>query len=240
VYRLLRIGRTIAWHASTELEVDDIRRVFGVDARCHVAVDVRTDLVPARRRACNTGRESGPVRAVFLSRIAPMKNLDGLLRALSLVTAHIELTIAGPIDDAAHWRACEDLIEALPSNTSVRVHGEVAPAQVVEFMTEFDLLILPTHGENYGHVVHEALAAGLPVIVGSNTPWAHVEDQDAGWLVDSSSPTKLADLIERFAALTPRERATMSDSAARLANSIHKEGGGVDAHRRMFREAIEQ
>lgn len=239
VYRALRIARTVAWHASTEMELADIRRVFGPKLITHVAVAMRADLGSAHHQSCKGSKQGGRVRAVFLSRITPKKNLDGLLRAISLVTVPLELTIAGPIDDWEYWSTCEQLIEALPSSARIKVNGAVAPATVVKFLSDFDLFVLPTHGENYGHAILEALAAGLPVIVGRNTPWKQVEEERAGWLVDSASPTALARLIERFVALTPAERASFGESAARLACKVQEDGGGVEAHRRMFLEVLQ-
>lgn len=235
-YRALRINRRVSWHASTEMERADIRRVFGPTVRCRVAVNLRSDLAPAQRLARKTPEPLAPIRAVFLSRITPKKNLDGLLRALSLVQTDIELTIAGPIDEPSHWSVCRQLIEALPENAVARIHGPVAPAKVVDFLGGFDLFLLPTHGENFGHVILEALAAGLPVIVGSDTPWQQAEAEHAGWLVNSDSPPELARLIDRFATLTPAERAVMSESATRLAAKVLGRSEGVEAHRQMFLE----
>lgn len=233
-YRALRIDRSIAWHASTDMEAADIRRVFGSEAKCHVAVDLRADIHPVPRPAPTA--HGGPLRALFLSRIAPMKNLDGLLRALCLAKVDLELTIAGPIDDPGHWKECQRLMSALPHNVSVRVHGAVAPTDVVDFMSGFDLFVLPTHGENYGHAVLEALTARLPVIVGSNTPWRRVEESEAGWLVDSTSPKDIARAIGQFAELSPRERDIMRDAAAGVACMSQDQGEAINAHRRMFLE----
>ena len=237
-YRCLGIGRAVVWHASTDLERADIHRTFGMGVQCHVAMNLRKDLGSPRPLARNNLEAIGHIRAVFLSRITPMKNLDGLLRALSTVKAHVDLTIAGPIDDAEYWNKCEALIEALPSTTQVRVHGPVAPGRVVDFLRDFDLFILPTHGENFGHAILEALAAGLPVIVGTETPWKQVEVEHAGWLVDSGSPTELAQLIDRFGNLTRAERGSMSESAARVANKVLEDGASTDAYRKMFQELV--
>lgn len=234
LYRFFRISHRVAWHASTEMERADIHRVFGATVTTHVAVDLRNDLRCSQRKVwANTG-EKKPPSAVFLSRITPKKNLDGLLHALSLVNTSLQLTIAGPVADRDHWTACEHLIGRLPSTIRVRVNGPVPPNAVVEFLSGFDLFLLPTHGENYGHAILEALAAGLPVIVGSSTPWKRVEEENAGWLVDSNSPTELARLIERFAGLTQAERESMSQSACRLASAIQRDTRGVEANRQMF------
>lgn len=46
-----------------------------------------------------------------------------------------------------------------------------------------DLFLLPTHSENFGLVVAESLAAGVPVLVTDTAPWSAVETQGAGWCV---------------------------------------------------------
>lgn len=239
LYRAIRLHRYVAWHASTEMELADIRRVFGPNVLTYLAVPVRTDLSLCESRHRDDGREPKTIHAVFLSRITPKKNLDGLLRAISLVDVPITLTIAGPIGDPKYWNTCERLIDALPASKQIRVIGAVAPTAVVDFLSAFDLFVLPTHGENFGHAVLEALAAGLPVIVGSDTPWNRVEEERAGWLVNSASPRELARLIERFAALAPTERNAMSESATRLARTIHEEAAGIDGHRRMFLDLVQ-
>ena len=38
-----------------------------------------------------------------------------------------------------------------------------------------DFLILPTKGENFGHVIAESLSASLPVIISQNTPWRNLQ-----------------------------------------------------------------
>lgn len=45
------------------------------------------------------------------------------------------------------------------------------------------LCLLPSHSENFGLVVAEALAAGVPALVTDSTPWASLPAQGAGWWV---------------------------------------------------------
>jgi glycosyltransferase involved in cell wall biosynthesis len=105
----------------------------------------------------------------------------------------------------------------------------------VSFLGRFDLLLLPTRGENFGHVVLEALAAGTPVIVGRDTPWQRVEAAGAGWLCDPASPAQIAGLIERFMALDEDGRQRMREAARRVAAEVLDDPAGAEVNRDMFR-----
>lgn len=168
--RSLGIYRNVYWHASTELEAEDILRQFPEAAgRIYIAADpvvvgpeVETDVQPKR---------PGHIRIAFISRISPKKNLDGLLRILASVRCPVELGIYGPVEDEAHWQICRELIGALPPNINAVFHGPIAPDEVSATFARHDLFAFPTHGENFGHVIFEALRAGTPVLVSDQTPW---------------------------------------------------------------------
>ena len=42
-------------------------------------------------------------------------------------------------------------------------------------------MILPTHGESFGHIIVEAWAAGCPVLISDRTPWRELREQGVGW-----------------------------------------------------------
>lgn len=167
---MLGLYRDVSWHASTLAERRDILRQFPVGAdRIHVAEDP----VDVGAPPCSNLEPGAPgrLRLIFISRITPMKNLDGLLRTLAAINCRVELDIFGPIEDRSYWRSCEDLIAALPQNVSACYKGDLVPESVSSTFAGYDLFALPTHGENFGHVIFEALRAGTPVLVSDQTPW---------------------------------------------------------------------
>jgi glycosyltransferase involved in cell wall biosynthesis len=246
LFRRLGLHRTVVWHASTAMEKADIEREFGPQVNCFTAIDLRRDLFGAPPAAGERTAAGAPPAdgertgnsLVFFSRISPKKNLVTAIQALALVPGDVHLSVAGPIEDAAYWDQCRAAIGNLADPGRVSYAGEVAGEDVVAFLGDFDLLVLPTLGENFGHVVLEALAAGTPVIVGDGTPWRQLETAGAGWLCDPSSPESVAGLIERFRSLPAADRRAMREAARKLARSMLSDPQPVEDNRRAFRQLV--
>ncbi|WP_380873298.1 hypothetical protein ACFB49_40680 [Sphingomonas sp. DBB INV C78] len=168
--RVLGLYRRVWWHASTKEEQQDILRHFPrAESRIFTAEDpvemVEATAVP------DVEKTAGIVRLVFVSRISPKKNLKGLLDILKGLSSRIILWIYGPIEDVAYWQRCQAMIDDMPPNIAVEYLGELRPDEVRHAFAEGDLFAFPTHGENFGHVIFEALSAGTPVLVSDQTPW---------------------------------------------------------------------
>jgi glycosyltransferase involved in cell wall biosynthesis len=123
----------------------------------------------------------------------------------------------------------------MPVPGSVSYAGVIPPDEVVSFLERFDLFVLPTLGENFGHVVLESLAAGTPVVIGNNAPWSQVVSSGAGWVCDPGNPGAIADLIDNFLSLDPAARHRMRAAARQLASEVLHESSSVTANRSMFR-----
>ncbi|MFN3218467.1 MAG: glycosyltransferase [Acidimicrobiales bacterium] len=205
----------ITWHASNELEARSIRRLFGDGARVAIAPNLRMPSPAANRL---TPPPERGVRAIFLSRISPKKNLLGALRALALTSIDIDLQIVGPVDDNRYWTEIEREIEGLPSNIRVTYVGPVPPDKVITHLEASDFLLFPTFGENYGHVIIESLSAGLPVIVGPNTPFsAYADDFAAVRVCDPHKIDSIATQVGQLVNELSEGRSGLTASAQDLA-----------------------
>jgi glycosyltransferase involved in cell wall biosynthesis len=238
-FRLLNLHNAVAWHASTDREKADIERVFGLNVKVHVAIDLRAGLSgegldPNHRQSGSDGQGAS---LVFLSRIVRKKNVATLIEAMRFVRGSARLFIAGPVEDPGYWGECQGLINDLPDPRTVTYLGPIPGDEVVSFLNRFDLFILPTLGENFGHVVLESLAAGTPVIVGDDTPWHQLEPSGAGWLCDPADARALADRIEHFLSLGVPAQERMRAAAREVAQEVLSDPSGVDANRSMFQTA---
>lgn len=124
-----------------------------------------------------------PRRCVFLSRIHPKKGLPLLVKAWARVRpAGWTLDIAGNTEDAAHEADVRRLAASLGID-SIRFLGEQRGQRKWDLLQQADLFVLPSYSENFGIVVAEALACGVPVIATTGTPWSVLAEQGLGWWV---------------------------------------------------------
>jgi glycosyltransferase involved in cell wall biosynthesis len=214
--RGLGLLRGAFFQGTSEEEAERIRAGLGPGTQVLVGPNVRAVPPLPPRRARLPGE---PLRVAFLGRITPVKNLDFALEALAAVSAPVRFHIYGPPDDAAYWRRCQAMAASLPPHVQVW-HGGVLPqSEVLASMAAYDLMFLPTRGENFGHAIFEALAAGTPVLISDQTPWRELERCKAGWELPLVDARSFARAIDRAAAWAPDEAARFSAGARALAQA---------------------
>ena len=121
---------------------------------------------------------------LFLSRVHPKKGLLELVEAWGrLLPSGWRLRIAGP-DEGGHWSQVADLVHHLGLRSCIDYLGPVEGIKKADLYHQADLFVLPTFSENFGMVVAEAMAYGLPVITTRGAPWAELESQGCGWWID--------------------------------------------------------
>lgn len=134
---------------------------------------------------CREWRPNGQLRLAFLSRVHPKKGLDLLLPALAQLPERVTLDIYGD-GDKSYIADLKEKIEALGLTKRVTFLGyREGEAKTMAF-TQCDLFILPTHSENFGIVIAEALAHGTPVLTTRGAPWEKVIEKECGVWTDLS------------------------------------------------------
>lgn len=152
---------------------------------------------------------------LYLSRIHEKKGCDLLVQAFADVAQQagdVDLVIAGP--DQTGLKA---KLEALAAQcgVSARIHwpGMLRGDAKFGAFRAADAFVLPSHQENFGIVVAEAMACGRPVLISDKVNiWREVVASDAGFVApDTLEGTR--DLLMRMLALSPEELAAMSARA---------------------------
>jgi glycosyltransferase involved in cell wall biosynthesis len=224
----------LIWQASSDFEANDIKtELGGVAKRIVVAPDLLPRFAPVSRRD-RARKDASSLHVCFVSRISPKKNLDFALRILARVSVPIVFDIFGPIDDAQYWARCQDAIRGLGANVTVEYKGSVPHRRVHEVFGEYDLFFFPTHGENFGHVVFESLAAGTPVLIADTTPWRNLEQAGVGWDLPLVQESKFVEAIHAAARLTGEQYAAWRARVADYAATLLRDEAVLDANRALF------
>jgi len=238
ITRALGFYRNVTWQASSENETEDIHLVLGRTAE-HVVVapNLPSQLAEEAIEKC-VHELVGPMKIVFLSRITPKKNLVFALRVLTQVNVPVEFTIYGPIEDRAYWQRCQNIIVGFRSHIIIRYGGVIPHPKVLNILAKHDLFFLPTLGENYGHVIYEALVAGLQVLISDKTPWRNLQELGVGWDLPLDEPGAFARVIAAQAKLNVKERKKQRAKAKRYAAQVAQDEERIAQNLALFTESL--
>jgi glycosyltransferase involved in cell wall biosynthesis len=203
------------WHATSEQEADEIRRLGFRQPICVAPNGIEPtsdDPVLVRATYLRLAPElNGRRIALFFSRLHSKK------RPLELLSDFAALAVKHP-----DWHL---LMVGIPEEFDVaRLRHEADVRGIAGRVTVLDgrnlpkpyalaeLFVLPTHNENFGRVVAEALASGVPVLTTTGTPWSGIEAEGAGrW----APLDRLSKDLDELLALPPSELRAMGERGRR-------------------------
>jgi glycosyltransferase involved in cell wall biosynthesis len=153
--------------------------------------------------------------ALFLSRIHPVKGLVNLVRAWAQVRPQNWRVVVAGGNENSHQAEVEAVVREFGLSPSFSFVGPVDGQAKWELYRSADLFVLPSHSENFGLVIAEALASGLPVITTKGTPWELLWRERCGWWVEVGVEPLAQALREAFA-LGDIERREMGGRGRRV------------------------
>ncbi len=230
--RYLGLFSDVIWQASNEEEKASIQRWFGMEADIRVAANLRIPAAEVSPDCPRPHRES--LGVVFISRIDPKKNLAGALEILAEMKTPVTFDIYGDRGNPRYWRRCEALMRALPDHVRATYRGVLAGGEVHATLQRYDLLLLPSFDENYGHVIAEALAAGCPPLISDRTPWRGLELRGVGWDLPLDTPKAFREVIEACAAEAPSLRLARARAAVQWMAEVDSDQERIEANARLF------
>lgn len=196
VMKLLACYSDVCFQATNSEELEDVKRWISPKADVQVIPNLGRKLTaaaPIRR-----DKKPDELRLVSVARIAVEKNTLFAIECLQGVKGDITFDLYGPIYDQAYWQRCQRSIAALTSNVKVNYKGVIDPENVPALFTNYHALFMPSQGENFGHTMAEALAAGLPLLISDRTPWKELEEKSAGWDLPLDDAGVFARTVERM------------------------------------------
>lgn len=193
LYERENLERATLFHATSEMEVQAIRQL---GFQQPIALIPNGVLIP--------NLEQIPTKAVltaqfptlankrwllFLSRLHPKKGLDRLLQVWHQLEAQFpewQLVIAGP-DLIGYQAELIALTTKLNLQSRVTFTGMLSGDQKAAALGNSELFVLPSHSENFGIAVAEALSYAVPVITTHGTPWQDLHRANCGWWIENQT-----------------------------------------------------
>ena len=178
LYQKKAIKQSIVLHATAPMEATNIKALGFNNRICIIPNGIDSNEVKEIKT------NYGTRKMVFLSRIHRKKGIEILLDAWRKCdTQSWTLEIAGS-GDAVYT---SNLIESAQDLNNVHFVGPKYGEDKWHFLRSADVLVLPTYSENFGIVIAEALAVGVPVLTTTGTPWEDLESEQCGWWIDLST-----------------------------------------------------
>jgi glycosyltransferase involved in cell wall biosynthesis len=207
-----------AVHFTSEVEASEARALNISFKAAVIPLAVEKAACESAGRAAISAQPQGSRCVLFLSRLVPKKNLEGLLDALALVHREgpqLRLMVAG--DGAAQYvSTLKARAHALGISQQVTWAGHLEGDAKAAAFAGADLFALPSYSENFGIAAAEALAAGLPCVLGRGVAIADdVVHADAGVAVGTDAQSIAQGL--RLIIASQEGLMRMSANAARLA-----------------------
>lgn len=179
LYQRTAVKNADILHATAESEKQNIVELGLNDRVAVIPNGVDVDAIAVKTSWARTRT------IVFLSRIHVKKGINFLLEAVAQMRDRLQgykVVVAGE-GDAEYIKELKQLAMKLGVQYMVDFAGGVYEDVKWRLLRDADVFVLPTHSENFGIVVAEALACGTPVITTTGTPWSELRSCNCGWQV---------------------------------------------------------
>jgi glycosyltransferase involved in cell wall biosynthesis len=178
---------------------------------------------------------------LFLSRLDAKKNLEGLLAAVALLAPEmpqLRLVVAGagaPDYESALKAEAQSLGIADRVNWAGHVEGDAKAAA----FADADLFVLPSFSENFGIAAAEALAAGLPCVLGQGVAIANDVVAARAGIAVGTDATSIAQGLRRIIA-DHEALPALSANAMRLARERYSIDAMGASLKRLYEEILKR
>jgi len=184
------IPTDVTWHASNEDELHQIMSWWGTKQPASHTFVVAADPAIEPAQYASTGALNETI-LTFASRIDRKKGLDRANKIIEQIDSDIFFTwsIQGSVSDQKYLLEIKEQLASLPPNVTVSLKDFFVPDSSQNIFAGATAFVFPTLGENFGHVVAEALSVGCPVFLTADTPWTDLIRRGGGQIITTDEHT---------------------------------------------------
>jgi len=217
LYQYEDLKQATCIHATAKSEADNIR---ALGLKNPIAI-IPNGIDLSEYRVATDNTEKSQHTLLFLSRIHPKKGIEMLIEAWSKIEVSLKQNWKIRIIGNGEENYIESLnvyIHKLGLGEEISIEGPLFHDEKIKAFNEADLFVLPTYSENFGIVILEALASGVPVITTKGAPWEELELKKAGWWIEIGVDP-LVEALNKALRLTNTERFKMGFNGRKLAEA---------------------
>jgi len=224
--------KNVHWHATSSIEEKEIQQKF---SNAKITIASNFPYLPTHKEG-HLEKKSGVLKMICVGRIAPIKNVDFLLRSLKSVQGKVTLKLVGPAEDEVYFQQCLSIVKQLPENVNVSFIKGVSFQEVDKLYQECHIFITATKNENFGHSIVESFGHSCPVIISDATPWKSLATKGtSGVGVDLKLEEKeFENAVNRFIMMDETEFDKMRVDARTFAEEIFNDSKRIEAYKRLF------
>jgi glycosyltransferase involved in cell wall biosynthesis len=232
---LVELYKNVIHLASSPGEVADIQRWHRRDQRI-IEVPHFVDAAVGEQALPSRVKQPKSLKIAFVGRVTLQKNLLFALEVVRGLAVPAEMDVFGD-SDPDYQPACDAELAKGTGFCKVKLHGQIPHKDVLTALPQYDILLHPTLGENFGYSIIEALSRGIPVLLSDKSPWLDVENFGAGWVVALSHPDEFRRHLTEIYEMGP-EWQRMREGAQRYAREKVDNRRSADARRRLYAGAL--
>ena len=230
VMKILNFYKKTLFHATTLAEKNDISNKIGTNK-----VIVANNLSEKKEyQFIAKTKKENDLKLVSIGRIAPEKNTLFAIEVLKKVTSQVTFDIYGPIYGDDYWNKCMLAINQMPENIVINYKGVLDHHLIEETLLNYHSIFLPSTGENYGHIIIEAMINSCIPIISDKTPWKNLETHSVGFDIPLDDKNAFAEKIDYLTSLSNGELNKMSLNSYQYAHKVIFNKEALKAYDKLF------
>ncbi len=238
IVNAIKAYKNIFWHATSLIEMKMIQEHFSPNINQIFFASNLSETGQKSIRNRNRSKQVGKLRIVLAARISPMKNTLAAIRIASQLSGKVELDLIGLLEDEDYWDQCKRQIELAVPRVKVRYLGEEEHDKLANKLTSYDVMLMPSLGENFGHAIIEALDAGLPVVISNLTPWRNLEHHGVGFDLPLDDENAFVRALTIYQKMSEDDMLKVREACSIYVMKWREKNNDVTGYENMFISAI--
>lgn len=227
----VKLFNNLTFHATTNNEKEDIQAAFGKN----VSILVANNLSESKQHSFHLkAKAENTLDVVSIARISPEKNTLYAINVLKNCQQNIYFDIYGPIYNQEYWNECLKAISELPVNIKVNYKGALPHHEIDATLQQYHVLLLPSTGENFGHIIIEAMANACVPIISDKTPWRNLATQNVGFDINLANPEEFTTTIDKLTSMDESNFNEMAKNSFNHAQQVTNNQPLIEQYKQLF------